>query len=574
MSFPFNITNPGFILGGQLTSGEADFVTELAALSPSDGDIFVYRTAGGAWTLEAKPAGGANPAINDITDIVITSVTDNEVLAYDNTSGNWINQTAAEAGLATAAQGALADTSVQPGDNISGLTNDSGFITSYTVTEGDVTAHQAALSITESQISDLANYETKAVANGSLTAVLDTFYVCVSNSTFTDPTPTEGKGFTVLVRNGTATVGGTGYGTAGTIIHRIFHSGAWANYEYNVSSTFATAAQGATADTAVQPGDDADTLGSGAATDGWVLTADGAGNAAWEAATGGGIANIVEDTTPQLGGTLDLNSQTITGTITPSADGVYDIGTSSAGYVALYTGNIRSDIVDIETNSGDEITRFETSASPVNYLNVKNSATGNALPVTATGTDTNISINLVPKGTGEVQVSGDKIVTETDTQTLTNKTLTSPTIDSPTFSDVNEVPLDGTPDTDHTANGPVTSTFNAGATLAPGDVVYMGTGGTWLLADADATASAEKLIGIALESKTSGQACKVALPGSFVRDDTWNWTAGDTLYLSLTAGDLQSTVAATATDDVSRVIGYAVSADVIYLQPQQGVVHV
>jgi hypothetical protein len=164
------------------------------------------------------------------------------------------------------------------------------------------------------------------------------------------------------------------------------------------------------------------------------------------------------------------------------------------------------------------------------------------------------------------------IVGTTDTQTLTNKTLTAPAIDSPVFSDVTEVPLDGTPDTDHSASGPTTATFNAGATLAPGDVVYMGTGGTWLLADADATTSAEKLIGIALESKTSGQACKVALPGSFVRDDTWAWTAGDTLYLSLTAGDLSASVAATGEDDVSRVIGYAVSADVIYLQPQQGVV--
>lgn len=37
------------------------------------------------------------------------------------------------------------------------------------------------------------------------------------------------------------------------------------------------------ADSATQPGDDADTLGSGAASDGQVLTADGIGGAAWEA---------------------------------------------------------------------------------------------------------------------------------------------------------------------------------------------------------------------------------------------------------------------------------------------------
>ena len=43
-------------------------------------------------------------------------------------------------------------------DAVSDLTNDSGYITDYTVTEGDVTAHQAALSITESQITDLDHF--------------------------------------------------------------------------------------------------------------------------------------------------------------------------------------------------------------------------------------------------------------------------------------------------------------------------------------------------------------------------------------------------------------------------------
>lgn len=51
---------------------------------------------------------------------------------------------------------------------------------------------------------------------------------------------------------------------------------------------FATAAQGALADSATQPGDDADTLGSGAASDGQVLTADGLGGAAWADPSGSG----------------------------------------------------------------------------------------------------------------------------------------------------------------------------------------------------------------------------------------------------------------------------------------------
>lgn len=42
---------------------------------------------------------GTASAINDLTDVTITTPADNEVLAYDTTSGEWINQTPAEAGL-------------------------------------------------------------------------------------------------------------------------------------------------------------------------------------------------------------------------------------------------------------------------------------------------------------------------------------------------------------------------------------------------------------------------------------------------------------------------------------------
>lgn len=49
------------------------------------------------------------------------------------------------------------------------LTNGAGYITGYTVTESDVTGHQAALSITESQISDLGSYSTFSGAYADLT---------------------------------------------------------------------------------------------------------------------------------------------------------------------------------------------------------------------------------------------------------------------------------------------------------------------------------------------------------------------------------------------------------------------
>jgi len=62
-------------------------------------------------------------------------------------------------------------------------------------------------------------------------------------------------------------------------------------------------------------------------TDGWVLTSDGIGNAVWEVlpAAVGSLANVVEDTTPQLGGDLDLNSNDVTGTGNLDITGGIDI---------------------------------------------------------------------------------------------------------------------------------------------------------------------------------------------------------------------------------------------------------
>ena len=62
---------------------------------------------------------------------------------------------------------------------------------------------------------------------------------------------------------------------------------------------------------------------------GQVLVTDGAGNFSFAAvsSSGGGLANVIEDTTPQLGGSLDVNGQTITSasngdvTITPNGTG-------------------------------------------------------------------------------------------------------------------------------------------------------------------------------------------------------------------------------------------------------------
>lgn len=80
--------------------------------------------------------------------------------------------------------GTFALTSDVPTNN-NQLTNGAGYITGYTVTESDVTTHQAALSITESQISDLGTYLTSS----DLSSYATTSYVDTEVASIVDSAP-------------------------------------------------------------------------------------------------------------------------------------------------------------------------------------------------------------------------------------------------------------------------------------------------------------------------------------------------------------------------------------------------
>jgi len=157
-----------------------------------------------------------------------------------------------------------------------------------------------------------------------------------------------------------------------------------------------------------------------------------------------------------------------------------------------------------------------------------------------------------------IELMAGTLATLAGTETLTNKTLTAPIID--------QIVMDGTPDTDHTSVGPKTTTFAAGATITVMDLVVLNSSSKWVQTDANAVGTYAGMLAISLESKTDTQSMNVALPGSFVRDDTWAWTPGAVLYLSETAAQITAT-APTTTDAATRVIGYAVTADVIWFGP-------
>lgn len=159
--------------------------------------------------------GGAVQSVNGQTGVVVLDASD--VNAYpDNNPDGYVNA----AGAAAAA----------PVQSVNGSTG------AVILTASDVGAPSGSGNSTGTNTGDqdLSGLQLKSiVVSSNITAVADGDYINVANAAYGDPTPFEGAKFRVTVRNGTATVGGTGYSTAGTVILRIFHSGSWANYVYS-----------------------------------------------------------------------------------------------------------------------------------------------------------------------------------------------------------------------------------------------------------------------------------------------------------------------------------------------------
>ena len=52
------------------------------------------------------------------------------------------------------------------------------------------------------------------------------------------------------------------------------------------------------------------------------------------------FTSVVQDTTPQLGGALDINSKEITGSLIPDTNDTYDLGSSGKVWANIYTGDL------------------------------------------------------------------------------------------------------------------------------------------------------------------------------------------------------------------------------------------
>ena len=147
-------------------------------------------------------------------------------------------------------------------------------------------------------------------------------------------------------------------------------------------------------------------------------------------------SDLVDDTSPQLGGNLDTNSFMI------------DFDTTHG----------------IRDENANEQLFFNTTSSAVNYLDVTNAATGGDPKLAANGSDSNVDLALSPKGSGEVVVG-----TGSAASTITSSGAYDLVLDTNSGTNSGNITItDG-------ANGAITATPNGTGAVVVGGNTNPGT---------------------------------------------------------------------------------------------------
>jgi len=307
------------------------------------------------------------------------------------------------------------------------------------------------------------------------------------------------------------------------------------------------------------------------------LQTDGSGNTTWAAgssipATTITVANEATDTTcfpvfvtaatgdlgPKSNASLTFNSNTA------SLSSTLMVATTSLTTAALRASSNDSGSIGVSGTAFSDL--FLASGAVIDFAAGNSVITHSSAVLTVSTGD----LRVTTAGTNSASV-----VTVGGTQTLTSKTLTSPTITTATLSGAQQlaegaaIALDATLSADGTYSG-ITIAGTAGATLAFGDLIYLAAADSrWELADSDSVTTAGPVwLGMCvLAAAADGDPTTVLLQGNIRADAAFpSLTISAPAYVGTTAGDIQ--VAAPSGDnDVVRIVGHAITADVLYFNP-------
>jgi hypothetical protein len=353
---------------------------DVSASVPNDGDVLTWNNTGSTWEPSA-PTGGASDFVS-LTDTPAN---------YSGASGLFVRVNVGETGLEF-----VAGSGSGLNDVVDDLTPQLG---------GDL---------------DVNGFDIISVSGNDINLLPDSGIVNLG--TAGDATISSDPGSELILESGTGTVT---IGSSGTAI---------------ITSDPAEDLELTPGATLVLDGLNWPTADG---TNGQVLTTDGAGTLSFTTVAGGsGLNDVVDDLTPQLGGNLDVNGQSIVSVsngnidITPDGSGQITFGgnpvlittgamqlesgtdfdvVAGAGDLSLSSGGGAGQDINLfagalgnmNFDNGSGVTPFVIvpTASGANALQLAAGTTGNGPTLSATG-ETNSDIVILPAGTGVISVAG------------------------------------------------------------------------------------------------------------------------------------------------------------------------
>lgn len=303
------------------------------------------------------------------------------------------------------------------------------------------------------------------------------------------------------------------------------------------------------------------TLPSEDGTVGQALTTDGAGALSFSTVGGGG--DVVDDTTPQLGGDLDVNGNDIVST----GNDDIAINPSGTGSITLKTDNIYLEGAGLYTpaslhlkeaqGGGESSVGFKAptslTASQIWTLPDGDGSTGQALTTNGAG-----GLSFSSVGTGDAHLAGTE--TFTGAKTINSRVFAAP----------------------HSSNGSVCGDIlKFGTSIVTGGKIYYlnanGTGGDcWTLTNATTAANSKGLLAVAMGSSTgTASFVGMCIKGRVnLNHDPGN--TGNVLYLSETVAGYATDTAPSADNEVVRIIGYALdnSGNDVWFNPDNTYIEV
>lgn len=256
---------------------------------------------------------------------------------------------------------------------------------------------------------------------------------------------------------------------------------------------------------------------------------------------------------PALGTPTALVGTNITGTAasltagTASAvavGGITGLGTGVGTALAINVGSAGAPVVlNGAGGTPSAITLTNGTGLPVSGIAA---STATALGVGSVELGHASDTTLARSAAGAMTLEGVAVATATNTLTVTAKTMQ----------------VSAALGTDDTLEGVTIAGLNNSGGVTQWDSVYLNSSSQWVLADANGSGTFP-CRGLATATVATANASTVVTRGT-VRNDAWNWTPGGAVYLSTTAGGLTQT-APSATTEIVQVIGYALTADILFV---------